>query len=180
MCDILNRAVVLFAGWFQPDVAHGVFWGSLLVTFVASVMGKDQQQRLDQGKFGLAAGTSLGGLSGLIKNQPELVVVGFVGSAVGGLFGWLFYLLLACWVVRSPNLKSLVVFQSGGLEGLQKQLDVNSKENLRAGFGIWSEKFSRMIASEQSALLKRAGGTNWEDEAATMIRSRLTSAVDTL
>src|ERR1035441_10839678 len=68
-------------GWFRPDMIHGVFWGALIVTFVASVMGKDQEQRLEQGKFGLAAGTSLGGLSALIKGQqPQLLVVGFVGS----------------------------------------------------------------------------------------------------
>jgi hypothetical protein len=165
---------------FQPDIAHGVFWGSLLVTFVASVMGKDQQQRLDQGKFGLAAGTSLGGLSGLLKNQPDLVVVGFVGSAVGGLFGWLFYLILAYQVVRSPRLESLVVFQAGGLEGLQRQLDVKSKENLRAGFSLWSEKFSRQISIQKVQLLKRAKEAHWEDEAVATIQSWLVSSVDTL
>jgi len=152
----------------------------MLVTFVASVMDKDQQQRLDQGKFGLAAGTSLGGLSGLLKNQPELVVVGFVGSAVGGLLGWLFYLLLAYQVVRSKKLESLVVFQAGGLEGLQKHLDIKSKDNLRAGFGVWSEKFSRLICSQKSALLKRVKEPHWEEEATGIIQSWLTSAVDTL
>src|SRR5256885_9333249 len=108
VADLFYKAFAGILGWFHPDIAHGVFWGSLLVTFVASVMGKDQQQRLDQGKFGLAAGTSLGGLSGLLKNQPDLVVVGFVGSAVGGLFGWLFYLLLPYQLVRPPRLESLV------------------------------------------------------------------------
>jgi hypothetical protein len=180
MLDLLHNAFVGMFGWFHPDIAHGVFWGALLVTFVASVMGKDQQQRLDQGKFGLAAGTSLGGLSGLLKNQPDLVVVGFVGSAVGGLFGWLFYLILAYQVVRSPRLESLVVFQAGGLEGLQKQLDVKSKENLRAGFGLWSEKFSRLVSIQKDELLKRVKDPHWEDEAVAMIQSWLTSAVDTL
>ena len=180
MLDLLHRAWVVIVGWFHPDMAHGVFWGSLLVTFVASVMGKDQQQRLEQGKFGLAAGTSLGGLSGLLKNQSELLVVGFVGSAVGGLVGWLYYLLLAFLVVRFPKLKSLNVFQVGGLEGLQRLLEVQSKENLRAGFNAWSEKFSRMVATTKSALMKRIAEPHWEDEAITVIRSWLTSAVDAL
>jgi hypothetical protein len=177
LADLLHRAMV---SMFHLDLAHGVFWGALLVTFVASVMGKDQQQRLDQGKFGLAAGTSLGGLSGLIEKQPGLVVVGFVGSAVGGLLGWLFYLVLASLVVRFPQLKSLVVFQAGGLEELQKRLDVQSKQNLRIEFDAWREKFSRMISDAKSALVGRASNPDWEDEAVTVIRGWLTSAVDTL
>jgi len=161
-------------------MGHGVFWGSLLVTFVASVMGKDQQQRLDQGKFGLAAGTSLGGLSGLIEKQPGLLVVGFVGSAVGGLLGWLFYLGLAWWVVHQPQLKTLVVFQTGGLEQLQKQLDVSSKENLKRGFEGWTEKFSRMMAADQAGLVMLSKSAGWEHEAESLIRCWLISAVDTL
>ena len=165
---------------FHPDIARGVFWGSLLVTFVASVMGKDQQQRLDQGKFGLAAGTSLGGLSGLIEKQPNLLVVGFVGSAVGGLLGWLFYLVLASLVVRFSKLKSLVIFQTGGLEELQKQLDIQSKDNLRSGFKDWTEKFSRMMSHAQTALVLRKNAAGWEDEAVSVIRGWLVTAVDTL
>ena len=110
LADPLHRFLVFM---FHPDMPRGVFWGSLIVTFVASVMGKDQQQRLDQGKFGLAAGTSLGGLSGLIEKQSGLLVVGFVGSAVGGLLGWLFYLVLASLVVGFPKLESLVISRRG-------------------------------------------------------------------
>lgn len=180
MFDSLHQAWIVLVGWFQPDMAHGVMWGSLLVTFVASVMGKDQQQRLEQGKFGLAAGTSLGALSGLLEKQPNLVVVGFVGSALGGLLGWLFYLFLAFSVMRRPKLKNLVVFQTGGLEGLQKQLDLQSKENLRAGFDAWTEKFSRLMSDSKSDLVSRVGGDKWEAEATNLIRGWLTTAVDTL
>jgi hypothetical protein len=170
----------VFVALFTLDISHGVFWGSLLVTFVASVMGKDQEQRLSQGKFGLAAGTTLGGLSGLLEKQPELVVVGFVGSAVGGLAGWVFYLLLASLVVRFPQLKSLVVFQAGGLEVLQKHLDVASKENLRLGFDAWTEKFSRMISDAKDSLACADQGPQWEEQATATIQMWLTAAVDTL
>lgn len=167
---------------FLPDMAHGVFWGSFLVTFVASVMGKDQQQRLEQGKFGLAAGTSLGGISALLKDQKELLVVGFVGSAVGGLLGWLYYLALAFVVTKSKTFERLLSFQIGGLEGLQTKLDVQSKENLAEGFEIWSGKLSRMIAEMKDDLLRRRKEQqpHWEDEAIMVIRCWLTVAVDTL
>jgi len=179
LADPLHRALVFL---LHPDMARGVFWGSLIVTFVASVMGKDQQQRLDQGKFGLAAGTSLGGLSGLIEKQPSLLVVGFVGSAVGGLLGWLFYLVLASLLVRFPKCESLVTFQTGGLEALQKQLDLKSKENLRIGFSLWTDRFSLMMADGRSILVSRipASDVKWEDQAVSVIRSWLTTAVDTL
>ncbi len=180
MLDLLKNAWVGIVWWFHPDMAHGVFWGSLLITFVASVMGKDQQQRLEQGKFGLAAGTSLGGLSALLKDQKELLVVGFVGSAIGGLLGWLYYLALASLLVRSPKLGSLVFFQIGGLEGLQKKLDVESKQNLRAGFHSWSEKLSRMIAEMGGSLLDQPAQDDWEEHAIMVIRSWLASAVDAL
>lgn len=180
MFDFVHQAWLVIVSWFHPDMAHGVMWGSLLVTFVASVMGKDQRQRLEQGKFGLAAGTSLGALSGLLEKQPNLVVVGFVGSAIGGLLGWLFYLILAFSVMSRPKLKNLIVFQTGGLEGFQKQLDLQSKENLRAGFDAWTEKFSRLMSDSKSDLVSRVGVGKWEEEAINVIRGWLTTAVDTL
>ena len=167
-------------GWFRPDMIHGVFWGALIVTFVASVMGKDQEQRLEQGKFGLAAGTSLGGLSALIKpQQPQLLVVGFVGSAVGGLFGWLYYLALALLLAKYKRLEKLLAFQVGGLEGLRKKLDVESQEHLKDGFETWSEKLTWMIADMKDVLLQRTG-PGWEEQAIMVIRSWLTTAVDAL
>jgi hypothetical protein len=178
--DLAKPLYRLVSFLVHPDMARGVFWGSLLVTFVASVMGKDQQQRLDQGKFGLAAGTTLGGLSGLIKNQPDLVVVGFVGSALGGLLGWSFYLFLAFMVMRFQRLESLVRFQTGGLEDLQKHLDIQSKTNLREGFKAWTEKFSRMMADQNSVLAMPAGDSRWEDGAVIVMRGWVTAAVDTL
>lgn len=180
MFDWLDPMWQNIIGWFHPDTAHGVFWGSFLVTFVASVMGKDQEQRLEQGKFGLAAGTSLGGLSALLKDQKDLLMVGFVGSAVGGLLGWLYYLALASLLAGFPKLEKLLAFQIGGLEGLQKKLDVESKENLRTGFDTWSEKLSRMIGDMKGALLQHTNDPNWESEAIMVIRSWLTCAVDAL
>jgi hypothetical protein len=129
----------------------------------------------------LAAGTSLGGISGLIdKDHPELVVVGFLGSAVGGLLGWSFYMILAFLVVHYEKLKGLAVFQAGGLQELQKVLDASSKENLKKGFSDWTEKFSQMISITKSDLLGRVSHAGWEKEASTIILIWLTSAVDTL
>jgi hypothetical protein len=61
--------------------------GSALATFVVSVMGDEQDQRLKNGTFGAVAGTSIGGLAGLMTKQADLLVVGFFGSVVGALNG---------------------------------------------------------------------------------------------
>jgi hypothetical protein len=170
---------------FHPDTGHGVFWGSLLVTFVASVMGKDQQERLSQGKFGLAAGTSLGGLAGLMTAQPSQVVVGFVGSAVGGLLGWAFYFVLAWRITharpeRGKQMQCLLIFQVQGLEGLRDALDLQSKVTLESGFAVWGEKFSQLVAWEKNALLGREKTPEWESQAFTVMRGWIICAIDAL
>src|SRR4051812_49341209 len=48
------------------SLADIVFVGSLLATFVASVIAEEQDQRLKNGTFGAIAGTSMGGLAALI------------------------------------------------------------------------------------------------------------------
>lgn len=180
MYNAFREVYAVLSSWFYPDMAHGVFWGSFLVTFVASVMGKDQQERFEKGTFGLAAGTSLGGISGLLNKQPELLVVGFVASALGGLLGWLYYLGLAICTLWFHRTNTLVVFQSGGLEELRKKLDIDSKENLKTAFDGWTGKFAQVIAREESELLKCLGTSTWEENSKQRIRGWLTSAVDTL
>ena len=153
MLDLLYRAWVVIVGWFHPDMAHGVFWGSLLVTFVASVMGKDQQQRLDQGKFGLAAGTSLGGLSGLIDKQS-----GLLSGRFRGFRSW-----EACWVGfitcswhlwwwAFQSWKALSNSRLAAWRGYRSSWMSGLRRTLRAGFDAWTEKFSRMMADAKGDL----------------------------
>lgn len=77
--------------------------GSALATFVGSVMGDEQSERLKNGAFGAVAGTSIGGLAGLMKNQPDLVILGFFGSVAGATVGWVVYFGMA-WLAPNPNL----------------------------------------------------------------------------
>jgi hypothetical protein len=176
----LITAWMVVVGCFQPDIPHGVFFGSMLVTFVGSVMGDDQSKRLQNGAFGAAAGTSLGGLAGLLKNNTGLVVVGFAGSAVGGFLGWLYYAILAWKAGQDPKLKNYLVFQVNGLQGLQQQLDVQSRENLRTEFSAWSENFARTVAAQKQLLLKFVSDAHWEDYAVAGMQDWLTSAADIL
>jgi hypothetical protein len=176
---------MVFVGWFHPDVAHGVFWGSWLVTFVGSVMGDDQVKRLQNGAFGAAAGTSLGALAGLLKDQQtNLVVVGFVGSAVGGFLGWGYYTLLAWWISTNPcdpSRRSFLAFQAGGLAGLRDRIEVQLTENIKVEFGDWSDRFARTLAEPKRLLLKHAGtDDNWEEYAEGIMKGWLVSAADTV
>jgi hypothetical protein len=183
MFDFLHSAWPVITGWFHPDVAHGVFWGSMLVTFVGSVMGDDQVKRLQNGAFGAAAGTSIGGLAGLLKNQTDLVVVGFVASAVGGFLGWFYYVLLALWVGNNPDdaiKNNFLAFQSGGLAGLRERLDVKSREDLKDEFQDWCEKFAQTVARQKLLLLRYVDSAHWQEYAEAVMRGWLVSAADTL
>src|SRR6266568_3447185 len=75
------------------DCHFSLFWAvgisALLATFVASVMADEQNERLKNGTFGAIAGSSIGGIAALLTSQHALLITGFLGSAIGGFFGWL-------------------------------------------------------------------------------------------
>src|SRR5438128_846716 len=97
--------------------------GAALGTFVASVVAKDQDDRLRNGTFGAIAGSAIGGVAALLTNQPALLVVGFLGSAVGGFFGWLVYLWLSSRA-KQPAGRLWLEYYVGGFKGLRDKLDL--------------------------------------------------------
>jgi len=166
------------ASVFTPlTLAKMVFSGSLLATFVASVMGDEQNERLKNGTFGALAGTSIGALAGLMKGQQDLLVVGFLGSVIGAFLGWLVYLLLAL-IANSPKLRGILEFQVAGLKGVRERLNLDDQQRLLSALGAWRENFSRMMTDEKNRLLKIGSTGNSNDYAAVIIETWLVSVVD--
>src|SRR2546423_4784813 len=83
--------------YHSMSLADIVFVGSLLATFVASVIAEEQDQRLKNGTFGAIAGTTMGGLAALITQQKALVFMGFFGSTAGAILGWFIACVFSIW-----------------------------------------------------------------------------------
>jgi hypothetical protein len=101
------------------------------------------------------------------------------------LLGWGFYFVLAWRIAHAKpekrkQMRSLLIFQVTGLEGLKDELDTQAKDNLASGFNVWGQQFSRLIAYEKSAVLASYGDEHWKDMAKTMIHGWMISAIDEL
>jgi phage shock protein PspC (stress-responsive transcriptional regulator) len=92
---------------------------AFLATFIASVMADEQNDRLRQGTFGAIAGTSVGGLAAVFQKEPNLLLIGVFGSAVGAVFGWIIYLGLSILASRKWA-RSLIEYHVSGLKGVRK------------------------------------------------------------
>jgi hypothetical protein len=136
-----------------------VLIGGALATFVASVMGEQQNDRLRNGTFGALAGSSAGGLAAIVKNEPNLVLFGFFGSTVGAFCGWLAYLLMSFLASTSWG-RRLLVFHANGLPSVLDQIQRDDEQLLQSALEQWRHSFSLQLARQRAALQsdKHAGG----------------------
>jgi hypothetical protein len=151
--------------------------GSALATFTASVMGDEQNERLKNGTLGAVAGTSIGGLAGLMKGQQDLLVVGFVGSVVGAFLGWLVYLGFS-FAASTPQGRTILEFQVAGLKGVRERLNLDDQQRLLSAVTAWRENFSRMMMDEKNRLLSIGQGASTNQYASVVIETWLISVVD--
>lgn len=135
------------------DAALLVFIGSAVGTFVALVLAEEQQTRMRNGAFSAAAGSAFGGLAGLFNDEASLLVVGFVGSAVGGLGGWLVHLLLSM-AAASKRFRPLLEYQYGGIASVRQRLLLDEQELLLSGLRDWRYSFVRRVEMERSRVLE--------------------------
>jgi hypothetical protein len=150
-----------------------------LATFVASVMGEEQETRLRNGTFGAIAGSSMGGFAALLKNQPELLLVGVLGSTIGATGGWLIYLLLS-WGATYPTGRRILNYQMGGLQAVLNQLRLDTIDQQMLVLRSWGEGFRRMVALQKQALLSGATDDKIELTSRSVIEGWLTSFTDVL
>jgi hypothetical protein len=155
-----------------------LFGGSALAAFVASVMGKDQSERLQNGAIGGVVGTSIGGLAGLIKGQPELVILGFFGSMLGATVGWAVYLGMAL-LAPNPKSRTVLVFMTEGLKGVKDSLYVDSPATIIPALNTWCDNFSAMARKARTSLLNMPQDGSWNLYAKGAMASWLTTVVDT-
>lgn len=148
-----------------------------LATFVASVMGEEQEKRLRNGTFGAIAGSSMGGFAGLLKNQPELLLVGVLGSTIGATAGWLIYLLLS-WLAIFPTGRRILYYQMGGLQAVLNQLRLDTIDQQMLVLQTWGESFRRLVALQMHALLSAQPGGEIERASRLVIEGWLTSFTD--
>jgi hypothetical protein len=140
-------------------------------------MANDQEARLRNGTFGAIAGSSVGGIAALLTDNPALVLVGFTGSAIGALIGWLAYLGL-CTICQRPQGRRVLDYMVGGLGGVRNQLEVDDRKFLARSLEEWGENFSRMIAAEKTYILKQPQSRELNRLIVIQVRGWMTALVD--
>jgi hypothetical protein len=157
-----------------------VGWSALLATFIASVIGAEQDERLRNGTFGAVAGTSVGGLAAIITKDQTLLLVGVFGSALGAILGWVTYLWF-CFLAAGKSRwgRPILEFQTGGLKSVRDKLERDDQELLRNALNTWSQNFRSMILREAPAISENANSSDYDTWSEIAIRGWLTSLVDT-
>ena len=84
----------------QPEL---VLLSAFLTTFIASILSEEQDKKIKNGGYSLLAGTSFGALSGLINDDPNLVLLGIFGSTLGAVAGWLLFLIISIFSGTKPD-----------------------------------------------------------------------------
>ena len=138
------------------DYALLVFVGAAVATFVASVMAEEQSTRIKNGAFGALAGSAVGGLAAIFAEDEKLLVVGFVGSAVGALLGWLAAVLLCLWASTYNTGKHVLVYLTGGFKEVREKLELEADQPLLDALNRWSEDFVRKMNRQKEVTLQFA------------------------
>jgi hypothetical protein len=135
------------------SLADIVFLGSALATFIASVIAEEQDQRLKNGTFGAIAGTTVGGLAALLTQQKALIFMGFFGSAIGALLGWLVACGFSMWAAHSQFGRTVLNYLIGGWKGVVDRLDLEREESLIEAIERWEKRFVQRLQKEKRVLL---------------------------
>ena len=155
-----------------------VFTGAGLTTLVASLMADEQNQRLKNGAFGTAAGGFVGALMALITKDDGLLILGFVGSAVGAFLGWLASLLLSLAAAKTPVGRTVLEYQIGGWQAVRERLSLEEREPLLNAFVRWGRNFSRFVQTQKSELSRLSGETQRNQAAEIILTGWLLSIVE--
>jgi hypothetical protein len=174
--DLMNQAALAGSKpiYHCLTLSDIVFLGSVLATFVASVIAEEQDQRLKNGTFGAIAGTTVGGLATLLTQQKALIFMGFFGSVTGALLGWLVACGFSIWAAHSEFGRTVLNYLIGGWKGVVQKLDLEREEFLIEAMSRWEKRFVHRLQKERESVL--IAPTN-ESIAMTMT-SCLTATVD--
>jgi hypothetical protein len=132
------------------DIKFIIFISATFATFVTSVMGEKQNDRLRNGSFGAVAGSSVGGISALLKSQNELIIFGFAGSAAGAFLGWFTYLL--SFMASKEWGQRLLIYHVGGIKSVLEQIKDNDEKLIKDAIDKWRQSFSTLMTKHSSAI----------------------------
>jgi hypothetical protein len=150
---------------------------AFLATFIASVMADEQNDRLRQGTFGAIAGTSVGGLAAVIQKEPNLLLIGVFGSAVGAVVGWVVYLGLSILASRKWA-RRLIEYHVSGLKGVRDRIEIDDKNLLLNALNVWSQNYRGMVLRETTFIVGRVDSADYDNWTTIAIRGWLTSLID--
>jgi hypothetical protein len=151
--------------------------GSAIGTFVALVLADEQQARMRNGIFSAAAGSAFGGLAGLFADDSSLLIVGFVGSAVGALAGWVVHLLLSFMgAFRWGRL--LLEYQHGGIESVRQRVILNEQQLLLSGLREWRRSYVNRLSIEATQALAITDASQRERIAEMVIMNWLQAFIE--
>jgi len=150
---------------------------AMLATFVASVMADEQNERLRNGTFGAIAGSSIGGIAALLTNQQSLLIVGFFGSAVGGLVGWVTILCFS-FIARTTEGRNWLEYYVGGFKGLREKLNLDDQRTLLTAVAKWRHSFAKMVDEQKHVILLRPRDANTDAMIRLTIQTWLISSTE--
>lgn len=172
-----TAATVLSLG----QLAWYVGLGSMIATFVAAVMADDQATRLKHGTFGTMAGSAIGGITAMMKNDPALLVVGFLGASVGALLAWFTFLVLSWTASRTGGRgRDMLEYYVGGFQGLRDRLDLDDQDRVLFALDEWRIRFAQMVRQQKDEALVIPKGENSDRFIALTIRGWMIHMVDVL
>ena len=141
-------------------------------------MADEQNQRLRNGAFGTVAGGFVGALMALLTKQDDLVVIGFVGSTVGALFGWLISLLLSFIAATTQVGRTVLEYQIGGWQAVRDRLSLEEREPLLKALKRWSQNYARVMNRQTERLKGMESAAPRNQASAVVIEGWLVSIVE--
>lgn len=136
-----------------------------LATFVASVIAKEQNDRLTNGVFGALAGSTVGGVVALLSKEPRFLLDGFFGSSLGAFCGWVVYMILTVLATFGWG-RRLVEYQASGLDGVRSRLQESESNLLYTALATWARNLSRLVDDQVHSV----SGAPLQDANQSMIR----------
>lgn len=166
--------------WQFMDYTILVFLGAAVATFVASVMAEEQSTRIKNGAFGALAGSAVGGLAAIFAKDEMLLVVGFVGSAVGALLGWFAAVMLCLWASEFKVGRDVLTYLTGGFKGVREKLEFEADQPLLDALNSWSQDFARKMNRQRETMLQFPEGEQTNSFIQLIVSDWLVSIVNFL
>ena len=155
-----------------------LFWIGCGASFMASLLAKDQNDRLKNSTFGGLVGTGLSALVTIVQKQNNIdyILYSVYGSVFGTFFGWLVYACIAVMAyIRYNSPLSIIELITNGLQGIREQIISEENKRLLGNLDIWWKQFAMDFEDKATILLKFDYSTYSKEMMISIVKSLLTS-----